>query len=273
MRHQILDFVQMYPAIAYGFIFLLGLSVGSFLNVCIVRLPKEESVVKGRSHCPKCTKMITWYDNIPLLSILLLRGKCRQCGEPISLRYPLVELLTGVMWLGLYRVFGPTVHFFFFTYLVSSLMVATFVDFEHQIIPDEVSLYGVLAGLSMSFLFPALQSETDRRYALADSCQGMLAGIALIWGMAIFGELLFKKESMGGGDLKLLAMIGTFLGFKKTLLTFFIAPLLGAPVGLIFWKLKNTRYIAFGPYLSLAALTALFWGDTILARFLPYYTF
>lgn len=269
MRLEMLDFLAAYPVMAYFFVFLFGLTVGSFLNVCIVRLPKEESVAKGRSHCTKCAKMIAWYDNIPLLSQLLLKGKCRHCGEPISLRYPLVELLTGLLWILLYREFGPTGHFVFFVYLISSLLVATFVDFEHQIIPDEVSLYGILVGLSASFLFPALQNETDARYALANSCQGMLAGIGLIWGMAIFGELVFRKESMGGGDLKLLAMIGTFLGFKKTLLTFFIAPLLGAPVGLIVWKLKDTRYIAFGPYLSLAALLALLWGDAIIARVIP----
>ena len=270
MTSQIFEFLQMYPLVTCALVFLFGLCVGSFLNVCVVRLPKEESVAKGRSHCPQCGKIIAWYDNIPLLSFLILRAKCRQCAESISFRYPLVELLSGLIWLALYHSFGVTIHFVFFAYLASSLMVATFVDFEYKIIPDEVSLGGILVGLSMSFLFPTLQNEIDRRLALADSCQGMLTGVALIWGIAIFGELVFRKESMGGGDLKLLAMIGAFLGFKKTLLTFFMAPLLGAPVGLLLWKLKDTRYIAFGPYLSLAALAALFWGDLIWAHFLPY---
>lgn len=289
--------------------FIFGLLIGSFLNVCIVRLPKEETVVGGRSHCPQCGHDIAWYDNIPLLSILILGGKCRHCGGTISLRYPLVEFLTGVLFWALHASFGLTMQFFFYAYLAGSLVVATFVDWEHQIIPDEVTLAGSLVGLTATYAFPGLQGEMDRRLALGDSALGMLVGIGLIYAMALFGRFIFKKESMGGGDLKLLAMIGTFIGWEKTVLAFFIAPLIGAPVGLmILWKHKgrlgspatedsagpedkkdkeDTKekkvgeqeeaksreglgYIAFGPYLSLGALAALFWGERILVYFFPY---
>lgn len=252
------------------FVFLIGLMVGSFLNVCIVRFPKDESVARGRSRCPCCGHQIAWYDNIPILSILFLGGKCRHCRGPISLRYPLVEFLTGISFLGAYHLWGWTGEFACYLYLISSLIVVTFVDFEHQIIPDEVSLMGILAGLAASYLFPILQGEVDHRLGLAEASLGMLAGVGLIYAVAILGEFLFKKESMGGGDLKLLAMIGAFLGWEKTVLTFLIAPLLGAPVGLIIWKVTKNRYIAFGPYLAMASMIALLFGEKIIAWYFPF---
>lgn len=266
-----------------GFIFLFGLCVGSFLNVCIVRWPKNESVSKGRSRCPACKSQLAWFENIPLASFVFLRGKCRHCKAGISFRYPLVELLTAVAFLLLYLYLGATVQFVFFAYFVASLMIATFADFERQIIPDEVSLTGILLGLTASFFYPILHGEMSRRLGLADSAGGMLAGIWLIWGTAMLGRALFRKEAMGGGDLKLLAMIGAFIGFEKTLLTFFIAPVVALPVALVV-KLKAGKIpgkasresvegsgedipegaIAFGPYLAMASLIALFYGDWIL---------
>ncbi len=270
MIHQVIDFFKVYPGLSSVLIFIFGLCIGSFLNVCIVRFPKEESVAKGRSRCPHCGETIAWFDNIPLLSILILKGKCRHCKKPISIRYPLVELLTAVSLTGLYHFLGPTVQFVFYGYLISSLIIVTFVDFKHQIIPDEVSITGILFGLAMSFFFPVPQGEFDKRLALADSSLGMLVGIGLIYGVAILGQFLFKKESMGGGDLKLLAMIGAFVGFQKTLLTFFIAPLIATPIGLVLRITKKVEIIPFGPYLSLAAIIALIWGREILARLFPF---
>ncbi len=261
-----IELLKIHPKIGSSITFILGLLIGSFLNVCIVRFPKEESVIKGRSHCPKCGYKIAWYDNIPLLSILILRGKCRDCGEAISLRYPLVELLTAAALAFFYAFFGPTVKFIFYSYFVASLIVATFVDFEHQMIPDEISIIGIFVGLVMSFFFPVLQGEFDKRLALADSALGMLWGAGLIYGMALLGQFLFKKESMGGGDLKLLAMIGTFLGCRYAVLTFFIAPLIAAPIGLVLKIVKKAEVIPFGPYLSLAAIISLFFGGNILAK-------
>lgn len=267
MMTQTLDFFKAHESLVSALVFVLGLLVGSFLNVCIVRFPKEEPVTKGRSHCPRCGHGIAWHDNIPLLSILILRGKCRHCQGSISLRYPLVELLTAVTFLCFYKVFGPTVSFAFYGYFACSLIIVTFVDFEHQMIPDEVSIAGTFVGLVMSFLFPVLQGEFDKRLALADSALGMLFGVGLIYMVAVVGQFIFKRESMGGGDLKLLAMIGAFLGYPYTVLTFFIAPLIAAPVGLVLKIVKKAEIIPFGPYLSVAAIISLFWGRDLLAKF------
>lgn len=279
-----LDFFRTNPAETGVFVFMFGLCIGSFLNVCIVRWPKNESVVKGRSHCPACRVTLPWYENIPVLSFLVLRGKCRHCKAKISFRYPLVELVTAGSFLALYLCYGVTAHFFFYAYFIASLIVATFADFECQIIPDEVSFTGILIALTASFFFPALHGEMDKRLALADSAGGMLGGVWLIWGIAMLGQVLFRKEAMGGGDLKLLAMIGAFIGFERTILTFFIAPLLALPVALVI-KLKPSPAdavilpqgakagteesmpagaIAFGPYLAMGSLVSMAFGNKIL---------
>jgi len=238
-------------------IFIIGSIVGSFLNVCIHRLPKKESVVTPRSHCPHCKKNIAWYDNIPLLSYALLRGKCRFCKGKISFRYFLVELITAALFLALFLSFGFSIKFFAYSMLAAGLIIATFVDFEIQEIPDEVTLWGIVLGLIISFVFL-------RWRGLVDSGLGVLIGGVGIYLMGFLGELVFKKEAMGGGDVKLLAMIGAFLGWKLALFTFFAAPLFGAIVGVIL-KIKDGREtIPYGPYLSLAAVVAMFFGDKIL---------
>lgn len=246
-------------------VFIFGLCIGSFLGVCIVRLPKgEESVVTGRSHCPHCKKTIPWYDNLPLLSFLLLRGRCRHCGGSISWFYPVIEVVSGILFVVMYAFFGLGVSLLFYSYLGFSLLVATCVDLEHQMIPDEVNFLGIIVGLTASYFFPELHGEWDRRLGLADSALGMLMGIALIYGIAVLGRILFRKESMGGGDLKLLAMIGTFLGFKKVAIAFFLAPFFATPIGLVLKFKKKQEIMPYGPYLSLASLISLFWGEVIL---------
>ncbi|MFH1995749.1 MAG: prepilin peptidase [Candidatus Omnitrophota bacterium] len=243
----------------------LGAIVGSFLNVCIHRLPRGESIVAPSSHCPGCKKPIGWYDNIPLLSYLLLRGRCRSCGKRIPFRYFLVEFLTAAFFAALYVVFGLSPHLLSGCVLTGLLMAATFVDFERQEIPDEVSLGGIVIGLVISAVFPDLMGAEARWVSLARSFAGALAGGAVIYAVGFLAECIFKKEAMGGGDVKLLAMIGSFVGWQMAILTFFIAPLFGSIVGIVMRIRHGSETIPYGPYLSMAAMTAFIFGNNILA--------
>jgi len=245
------------------FVFLIGISIGSFLNVCIYRMGKEESVVRPASHCPQCKKPIRSKDNIPLLSYLLLRGRCRDCGAKISFRYFFIELLTGVVFLVMYRSFGMTPLFFIYSALASGLIVATFVDFDFRIIPDEISLGGIIVGLVVSFIYPLLHHVPIHILGLRESLFGVLVGGGALWLLGCLGDLIFKKESMGGGDVKLLAMIGAFLGWKIALLSLPLASLIGAVVGIIIKLRTKESVIAFGPYLSIGAIIGLFWSGEI----------
>ena len=249
--------------------FVLGAMVGSFLNVCIVRLPHEQSVVKPRSHCVYCKKSILWCDNIPLISYLILKGRCRFCQKRISSRYFFVELITAFTFIGFYSYFGLDILLLPYLVMVSGFIVAIFVDFKHRIIPDEISVGGGAVGLILSFLIPSLHgiekiSIVAHFQSLGASLMGMLIGGSLIYGMGVLGDALFKKESMGGGDVKFLGMIGAFLGWELAILTFFIAPLFGAVFGVIEKIRKNDSAIAYGPFLALGALISLFWGETII---------
>ncbi len=249
--------------------FVFGLIVGSFLNVCIHRLPLGQSIVAPPSHCPKCKKPILWYDNIPLLSYLLLGGRCRSCRVRISPRYPLVELLTGVTFVLFYMRWGLSFSLFFYLTFACGLIVATFVDIQHRIIPDEISVGGMAAGLVLSacagFKLPVI----------LDSFLGIVIGGGSIYLSGFIFDLVYFKllkrppiqgetESMGGGDVKLLAMIGAFLGWKSALLSFFIAPFFGIVLGFINLLVKKDHTIPYGPFLSLAAIVSLFWGERII---------
>jgi len=246
------------------FVFVFGAIVGSFLNVCIYRLPKGRSIIVPGSHCPNCGEKIHWFDNIPILSYIILFGKARCCKAKISLRYLIVEILTGIAFLAIFIAFGLNAKFFAYLAFISGLIVATFVDFEIQEIPDEVSIGGLIVGLVLSVVFPSILNETSRANGLINSFFGALAGGAMIYGMGMLGELAFKKEAMGGGDVKLLAMIGAFIGWKLTILTFFIAPLFGSVVGIILKIREGKDIIPYGPYLSLAAVFSVFFGDKLL---------
>jgi len=245
-------------------LFILGTIVGSFLNVCIVRLPHEKSIVFPASHCVHCQKPIAWYDNIPLLSYLFLGGRCRHCKARFSFRYFLVELITGVSFLLFYKYFG--LHAVLVPYLVMmcGFIVATFVDFEHRIIPDEVSIGGMIAGVLFSALIPQLHGQDVFWKGLLWSVVGLLAGGGSIYLMGMLGDVLFKKESMGGGDVKLMAMVGAFMGWKYALLTFFLAPFFGALYGVIEKIRTKESTIAYGPFLVFGALLCLFKGDAII---------
>ncbi|MBL7071934.1 MAG: prepilin peptidase [Candidatus Omnitrophica bacterium] len=246
------------------FIFILGAVIGSFLNVCIYRLPREESIVFPGSHCTHCNHKLYWHDNIPFFSYLILRGKCRFCARPIAFRYFLVEFLTAALLVTLYVFFGLSAKFFVWSVLTAALIASTFIDFEHQIIPDVITLPGIAVGLMASLLFPSIQGETVRSSSLLSSFIGMLAGGGSIYAMGVFGKLVFKKEAMGGGDVKLMAMAGAFLGWKLVILAFFIAPFFGSVVGVTVKIKQKKDIIPYGPYLSLALIVAILWGQRIL---------
>ena len=248
----------------YLFIFVFGTGVGSFLNVCIYRLPRQESIVRPRSHCPKCNKMVAWYDNIPLLSYLLLLGKCRHCKTKISFQYFIVEFLTGAMFVLLVNKFGFTLDALIYIIFTSGLIVATFVDFNFRIIPDEINIGGIVLALILGFVYPQLHNVDSNLTGLLRSFLGMIVGGGIIYLTGLIGDFIFKKETMGGGDVKLLAMIGAFLGWQIAVLTFFIAPVIGAVVGIIIKLKTKSSLIAYGPYLSLASLIALFWNQEII---------
>ena len=254
-------------------LFVFGLIVGSFLNVCIVRLPHEQSIVHPRSHCVHCQKMIPRYDNVPVLSYIFLTGRCRFCKKPISLRYMIVELTTGMMFLVLYRTFRMDWVLLPYLVMVCGFIVATFVDFEHRIIPDEVSVGGMVVGIIFSLLIPALHlanSEMDHGFksnvlSLGRSLIGVLVGGGSIYAIGVLGDIIFKKESMGGGDVKLMAMMGAFMGWKLTLLAFFIAPFFGAVYGIVEKIRTKDSAIAYGPFLVIGAIISLLWGEHILS--------
>ncbi|MBF0619933.1 MAG: prepilin peptidase [Candidatus Omnitrophica bacterium] len=251
--------------------FVLGAMIGSFLNVCILRLAKEQSVVSPGSHCLKCGKPVQWFDNIPVISYLVLRGKCRSCGVPFSVRYLLIELLTAGVFLGLYLYFGLTWVLLPYLLMLSGFIVATFTDFDERIIPDEVSVGGMVVGLLISPLIPQLHGTDIWWQALLQSVLGVIVGGGSIYLMGAIGEWIFKKEAMGGGDVKLLAMIGAFMGWKMALLTFFIAPFFGAVVGIIEKIRTKESAIAYGPYLVMGALVSLFWGNRIIDNIMSGY--
>jgi len=260
------------------FIFIIGTICGSFLNVCIHRLPKGEGVVFGRSRCPHCASVIAWYDNIPLVSYLILRGRCRTCRGVISFRYFLVELLSGLSFLFCFRAFGLGFDLVFYLILISGLTIATFVDIEHRIIPDEVTLGGIAAGFILNWLKTYFSTGNFLLQPLRDSFIGAAVGGGIIFLVGfLFDTVYFKllkkpavegeTTSMGGGDVKLLAMIGAFLGWQKAVLVFFLAPFLGLSLGIINLIVKRRHVLPYGPFLSLASVIAAFWADRIFALF------
>ncbi len=244
--------------------FMLGAVVGSFLNVCIVRLPLEKSIVFPGSHCVACRTPIQWFDNIPLISWMMLGGRCRSCKAKISFRYWLVELITALVFLFFYRYYGLQPLLAPYLVMISGFIVATFVDFGHRIIPDEVSIGGMIVGLIFSLLIPQLQGVDSHFLGLGLSLLGLLVGGGTIYLMGVIGDFVFKKETMGGGDVKLMGMVGAFMGWKLALLTFFLAPFFGAGFGIVEKIRTKDSTIAYGPFLIMGAVVSLFWGDRII---------
>lgn len=253
----------------YILVFILGLCIGSFLNVCVYRIPKARSIVRPRSFCPDCGKSIKWYDNIPLVSYAILRGRCRNCGKRIPLRYPLGELLTGLVSLLLYRYFGPTGAFAAYWVLACILITISLIDLETWEVPDVLSIPGIVAGVVLMSVF-RLNGASNAGWAFLDSILGMLAGGLMMFLLSVIGEWAFRKEAVGGGDVKLMAMIGAFLGWKLTILAFFAAPLVGSGVAL-FMKIKyKTEAVPYAPYLAVGTLVSILWGNKILGFLLPF---
>lgn len=252
--------------------FFFGACVGSFLNVCIYRIPREESIVAPRSHCPHCGKPIAWYDNIPLLSWLVLRARCRACGGPISPRYVLVELLTAVLFWLVWRTYGLDARTPVYWLVVGGLILGTFVDLEHLIIPDRVSLGGWVAGLVLSPLVPALHGVATAREALMSSAIGLAAGAGSLWLVGVLGKAAFRKDAMGLGDVKLLGGLGALLGWRAVLFIIMGSSLVGSLVGLGLIVGRRREWqsrIPYGPYLALAALVWILrgrvWWDAYIA--------
>ncbi len=250
-------------------VFIVGLAIGSFLNVLIYRLPREKKFVFGRSYCPSCQKPIKFYDNIPVLSYLILAGKCRSCKAKISLRYPLVELLNGLAYLFFFFQYGVSYNFLIFSFLSSALIVIFFVDIDFQIIPDLITFPGMVLGLAVSLLPGGI--------GIVNSLIGLVVGGGVLYLIAILGDWLFKKESMGGGDIKMTAMLGAFLGWQKVVLIFFAGAFIGLFVSIIMMivskKVRSTRVIPFGPFLAAAAMIAIIYGDSIISFYLNNFLF
>ena len=248
------------PGFILVFIFFLGCCLGSFLNVCIYRVPQDLSIVSPRSFCPGCRVPIRAYDNIPLVSYLLLGGKCRNCGAGISWRYPLVEALTGGIASALFLKFGFSLSFFAYFVLSAALIVISFIDLDHRIIPDLISLPGIAVGVLLAFFGPLA--------TVKESLIGLLAGGGSLYLVAFAYEALTKREGMGGGDVKLLAMIGAWLGWKAILFTLFFASLSGTFIGgvvMLIQKEGRLYAIPFGPFLAFSGLAYVFFGPELIA--------
>ena len=247
-----------------GLVFMFGMCIGSFLNVCIYRLPSSMSIINpSRSFCPQCNSAIQFYDNIPVFSYLWLKGRCRNCKASISLRYPLVELMTGILAIAILFMFGLTLEGFVYFIFISSLLVITFIDIDHKIIPDIISLPGIPIGLAASFVLPDITFKS--------SLIGLLVGGGSLLLVAWTYSFITHKEGMGGGDIKLLGMIGTFIGWKGVIFTIFAASLAGTLVGIIVMLLKgkNLKFaIPFGPFLSIGAMSYVFFGEKVMFWYL-----
>lgn len=237
---------------------LVGALVGSFLNVCILRWPAEQSVVRPRSSCPGCGGLIAWYDNIPIFSwLVLLRGRCRRCQTPISMQYPLVELASALIWAFMAWRDGPTLTFFAGAVFFSILLGITLTDAREYLIPDEFSLGGLVLGI--------LFSLPGGFAAISQALIGAATGFALLWAVGALGTRIFKEEAMGGGDIKMMAMVGAFVGWQGVLLTIFLGALIGTLVFVPLTLMGRKRLVPFGVFLSLGAATTWLAGPAMMA--------
>jgi leader peptidase (prepilin peptidase)/N-methyltransferase len=251
-----------YPIVT---LLLLGIFSGSFLNASIYRIPRKISIVTPRSFCPNCKEQIAWWQNIPLLSFVLLRGKCYYCREKISWRYPLVELLTGIISLILYLQFGLSYTLLFYLLFFYTLIVLSFIDITHQVILNKILLFLIISGILLNFAFKIIPWPQ----AIAGA---LLAGI-IIYLIRVFGQFAFKKESMGMGDVKLAVVCGFFIGWQNFMLALFFASLAALLVYLvkqILSKGKISQKISFAPYLGLGCLISVLFGQQLLDLYLSY---
>ncbi len=245
----------------YAIIF--GLLLGSFMNVCIYRLPRDLSIVRPRSRCPGCEKTIAWYDNIPIFSYLFLRARCRHCHTAIPVRYPLIEGLTALLSWYLFHTFGPTLLYLVYFLYSAALLTVSVIDLDHRIIPDEISLPGIPIGLLLAAFTPLL--------TFLESLIGFLIGGGSLLAVGLLYEAARKQEGIGGGDIKLLAMIGAFTGWKGVLFTIFGGSLVASFVGIALMIIRRTNSqipIPFGPFLSGASFVYILFGDQLIMAYL-----
>jgi len=281
---------------------IMGLLVGSFCNVCVGRWPHGESVVSPRSRCPKCMNAIAWYDNIPLLSWLILAAKCRHCKAPISWQYPVVEAITGVLFVLVYLRFGMTLATPIYMALAAAMVVVTFQDLADWTIPNEITLPGIPVGLGLSVIAMLVPTAGLRVVHPFDALAGIALGFGILYGLDRIAILILKKPGMGFGDVKLMAMLGAFIGWQGVLGTLMLASILGSTIGLsmiLYFKMKGApeaaeatpdvedgegasekddesddgislgaHYLPFGPYIAIAGLVYLFVGPELIAWYL-----
>ncbi|MBR6022565.1 MAG: prepilin peptidase [Kiritimatiellae bacterium] len=262
------------PAELWGWITawvgLAGLCIGSFLNVCAWRIPRGESVAWPGSHCPKCGHALGLWDNIPVASWVGLRGKCRYCREPISWRYPVGELLTAGVWLGVWWTHGWTWETAALLAVASGLLAGAMIDCEHYILPDRITLGGIAAGLALSWALPGLQGAAAgaRWTGLGLSAASAALGAGILWLVGLAGKAAFKRDAMGLGDVKLLAAIGACLGWRAVLFTVLASSLTGTLLGvglLALGKREWSGRIPYGPHLALGAYVWMLWGSVLAA--------
>ena len=248
----------------YVWVGMLGLAVGSFLNVVIYRLPRKIKIGLSRSFCPSCRTPIPFYDNIPLISYLLLGGRCRRCKAAISPRYPAVELLNGLLFVFFFYVYGLTAQFFVYAFVSAVLLSIIFIDVEFQLIPDYLTIPGMVVGLAVSL--------TPAGIGIVSSVIGLVVGGGTLYLIALLGDWLFKRDSMGGGDIKMAAMLGAFLGWQKVIFIFFAAAAIGLVASIIIMafskKVRKSRMIPFGPFLAMAGYVAILYGDQLIKLYI-----
>lgn len=247
---------EFFFAYATCIVFAFGACWGSFLNVCIWRIPRGESVVHPRSHCPKCNNLIVWHDNLPLVSFLVLRARCRHCGVKISARYFVVELLTALLFTCLWLKYGLTWLTPIYWLLAFGLIMGSFIDCDHLIIPDRVTFGAWIAGLVLSPLVPALHERATAWAGFREALIGLAVGAGLLYAVSFVGRLIFRKDAMGLGDVKLLGGLGALLGWPAVLFIIMAASFLGSFIGIYLIIRRGRRWrsrIPFGPYLAVAA--------------------
>ena len=275
----------------FGFFsFAIGACIASFLNVCIWRLPRNESVVKPASHCPNCNAPIKWYQNIPVISYIALGGKCASCKKPISMRYTVVELLGGILFLAAYLQWAMPATFGdlpvggmhpllslgcvpVYWLVFSGLILGSFIDLEHFYLPDRVTIGGMLLGVPASVLLPELQLERDWLDALCWSAAGLGFGFFFLWGMGWMFSKIFRKDALGFGDVKLMGAVGAFFGPSAVLFVLIVSSLVGSVVGIGLIirgraKLGGFTAVPYGPFIAVATLVWMFWGPGLVSTYI-----
>jgi leader peptidase (prepilin peptidase) / N-methyltransferase len=250
---------------AYLFVAVVGLVIGSFLNVCIYRMPRDLSIVWPASRCTACGRQLGWYENVPVLSYAVLLGRCRTCGERISLMYPLIELLTAGVFVATYAAFGPTWLFSIRAVFGAAMIVLLVIDLQHQILPNEITLPGIVVGLAASLVAAP---------GWRDSLIGAAAGGGVLWLVAWAYERLRHQEGLGFGDVKMLAMIGAFLGWKLMLLTLVAASLVGSLTAGVLMAARRADWqskLPLGTFLAIAAVPVGLVGDVVIAWYAGFF--